>query len=242
MNQPPLELTTIGTNITNITNIKTSHLELTPIGTKTPYPKQLTPPTDSSKRKKKAQISEDPDTYPSLSNSSSSKSDSSDDRKYSKYNSKRHDKNKKRRKHTKQELSDSSSRNYDSSGEIDYRRKIRNKKKSHQKKEPIKLCAKLTAKLLTTSYKLKIITFKIDEYPLQRRIYFLTFVESLEMIFPQYKETCEVILDYQKIGGENIKDFVKNTIRNILHANIDVHIRRLIPEFPGDGVKCIAKL
>ena len=35
-------------------------------------------------------------------------------------------------------------------------------------------------------------------------IYFLTFVESLEMIFSQYKETCEVLLDYQKIGGDNI--------------------------------------
>ena len=29
---------------------------------------------------------------------------------------------------------------------------------------------------------------------------------------------------------------------NILNANIDVHRRRLISEFPGDGVKCIAKL
>ena len=30
---------------------------------------------------------------------------------------------------------------------------------------------------------------------------------SLEMIFSQYKETCEVLLDYPKIGGYNIKDF-----------------------------------
>ena len=41
--------------------------------------------------------------------------------------------------------------------------------------------------------------FKLDEDPLQHRNYFLTFVESLEMIFYQYKETCEVILDYPKI-------------------------------------------
>ena len=27
-----------------------------------------------------------------------------------------------------------------------------------------------------------------------------------------------------------------------MHANIDVHIRRLIPEFPKDGIKCIDKL
>ena len=36
--------------------------------------------------------------------------------------------------------------------------------------------------------------------------------------------------------------FFKNAIRNILHANIDVHIRILIAEFPGDGVKFIEKL
>ena len=73
------------------------------------------------------------------------------------------------------------------------------------KNYPIKLCARLTAKWLTTEYKSKIIKFKLDEYPLQRRIYFLTFVESMEMIFLQNKETCEVLLDYPKIGGENSK-------------------------------------
>ena len=49
-------------------------------------------------------------------------------------------------------------------------------------------------KLLTTANKSKIIKFKLDEDPRQRRIYFLTFIESLEIIFYQYKETCEVIL------------------------------------------------
>ena len=98
---------------------------------------------------------------------------------------------------------------------------------------------KLTAKLLTIAYKYRIIKFKFDEDPLQRRIYSLTFVESLEMIFFQYKDTCEVLLDYLKIGVEDIKYFVKKSIRNILHANIDVHIRSLIAEFPGDGVKFI---
>ena len=44
----------------------------------------------------------------------------------------------------------------------------------------------------------------MDEDPLQRQIYFLTFVESLEMISSQYKETCEVLLDYPKIGGDDI--------------------------------------
>ena len=28
------------------------------------------------------------------------------------------------------------------------------------------------------------------------------------MMLYQYKETCELILDYPKIGGDNIKDFL----------------------------------
>ena len=64
----------------------------------------------------------------------------------------------------------------------------------------------------------------------------------MEMIFSQYKETSKLLLNYPKIGGEDIKDFVKKTIRNILHANIDVYSRSLISGFPGDGVKCISKL
>ena len=62
------------------------------------------------------------------------------------------------------------------------------------------------------------------------------------MIFSHYKETCEVLIDYPKIGGKDIKEFAKKDIRNILHANIDVHTRRLIAEFPGNGIKCIEKM
>ena len=82
----------------------------------------------------------------------------------------------------------------------------------------------------------------MDEDPLQRRIYFLTFVESLEMIFLQYTETCEVLLDYPKIGGGDIEIYAKNDIRNLLHVNIDVHSIRLISEFPIDGIKYIKTL
>ena len=82
----------------------------------------------------------------------------------------------------------------------------------------------------------------MDDDPLQRRIYFFTFIKSLETTFSQYKETYEVLLDYPQIGGENIKYSVKKAIRNVLHTNIDVHSRRLIYEFPGDGVKGIVKL
>ena len=42
----------------------------------------------------------------------------------------------------------------------------------------------------------------MDEDPLQRRIYFLIFIDSLDMIFSQYRETYEVLLDYPKIEGE----------------------------------------
>ena len=49
----------------------------------------------------------------------------------------------------------------------------------------------------------------MDEDPLQRRIYFLTFVESLEMILSQYTETCELIIDYPEIGGGDIEDYAK---------------------------------
>ena len=195
-----------------MTHAKISHLGSTPVGTKTPDPKRLTRPMESSKRKEKAgkeHVPEDPESDPPSSDSSSSESDSSDDRKYSKSKSKRCYKKKKRRKRMKQDSSDSSSSNSNFSDEIDYKSKIRNKKKSYRKKEPIKLCAKLTAKLLTTTYKLKIVKFKLDEYPFQRRIYFLTFIKSLDMIFSQYKETCEAILDYPKIGWEDINIFLK---------------------------------
>ena len=60
------------------------------------------------------------------------------------------------------------------------------------------------------------------------------------MIFSKYIETCEVLIDYPKIGGDDvIEDYAKKAIRNLLHANIDVHSRILIAELPKDGIKCI---
>ena len=80
----------------------------------------------------------------------------------------------------------------------------------------------------------------MDEESLQRRVYFLTFVESLEMIFSQYTETCEVLLDYPKKGGDDIiEDYAEKSISNLFHANIDVPSRRLIVEFPKNGINCI---
>ena len=47
------------------------------------------------------------------------------------------------------------------------------------------------------------------------------------MIFSQCRETCEVLLYYPKIGGDDfIEEYSKKAIRNVLHANIDVHSRR----------------
>ena len=100
------------------------------------------------------------------------------------------DKKKNCRKHKKDDSSDpSSSDDSDSSNDSDYRHK-RRKRKSNWEKDPIKLCARLTKKFLTTAYKSKIIRFKMDEDPLQHRINFLTFVESLKIIFSQHTETC----------------------------------------------------
>ena len=52
----------------------------------------------------------------------------------------------------------------------------------------------------------------MDEDPLQRQIYFITFIESLEVIFPQYKETCEVLLDYLKIVEVDINYYIKRLL------------------------------
>ena len=152
---------------------------------------------------------------------------------------------KKRRKHRKDDSSDPSSSDdsddSDSSEDSHYRRR-QQKNKKHRKKDPIRLCATLTAKLLTTAFKSKIIRFKLDEDPLQRQIYFLTFIDSLNMVFSQYRETYEVLRDYPKFEGGNVKDYAKQVIRNLLHANSCVHIRRLIAEFLEDGIKCKEKL
>ena len=159
---------------------------------------------DSSKRSKKHE--QEVNLNPEPSSTDSSESSSSD----SIASKNKSTKNKKCRKHQKDDLSDpSSSDDSDSSDDIHYRRK-RRKNKKNQKKDPIKLCATLTAKFLTTAYKSKSIRFKMDEDPLQHRIYFLTFIDSLDMIFSQYIETCEVLLDYQKIGEYDvIEDYAK---------------------------------
>ena len=224
-------------------NIQTENIPLTR-QTDFVTPLHDDPQTGSTEISKNGHKSDEPysmvnqEPEPSSSDSSSKTSSSE-----SRSRKNKRDKNKKRCKHWKDDLSEPSSSNDSASSDAsDYRRKRRNKK-SHQNNDPIKLCASLTAKILTTSYKSKIIRFKMDEDLPQRRIYFLTFVESLDMIFLQYTETCELLLDYPKIGGENdIEDYAKKAIGNLLHENIDVHSRRFIADFPQDGIKCIEKL
>ena len=51
-----------------------------------------------------------------------------------------------------------------------------------------------------------------------------------------------MLRDYPKLEGVNIKEYAKIAIRNLLRANSCVHSRRLIAEFPEDGIKCMEKL
>ena len=60
-------------------------------------------------------------------------------------------------------LSDSLSSDSDSSDNIRYKLRRKDKRKKylkHRKQDSIKLCPKLTEKLLTTAYKLKVLKFK----------------------------------------------------------------------------------
>ena len=186
MSLPPLDLTPIGTNMNNAT---TSPSDSIPVGTKLPEPTPLTLPTYLPDQNGNTHVTGDPYPDPSLLDSSSDKYNLLNDRNSSESNKKKRNKRKKLRKDNKRESSGSLPSDSDLSNNSDYRHE-RRKKKIHWEKDPIKLCARLIAKLLTTEYKSKIIKFKLDEDPLQRWIYFLTFVESLEMIFSQYKETC----------------------------------------------------
>ena len=47
----------------------------------------------------------------------------------------------------------------------------------------------------------------MDEDSLQRRIYFLTFIESLDMIFLNIEKLVKSFKIIQKWGGRNVKDY-----------------------------------
>ena len=78
----------------------------------------------------------------------------------------------------------------DSSDSSDYgytklgRHMKKNKNKSQSKNlfnDPIKKCKNVTFKILKYVYNLKVIKFKLDEDPLQRRFYYLYFLEYLKI-------------------------------------------------------------
>ena len=175
----------------------------------------LTRSMDSSKHEERYKPEVNLDPEPSSSDLSEISSSDSRTKK------KKRKKKKKRRKHQKDDSSDpSSSDDSDSSDDSHYRRK-RLKDKKHWKKDPIKKCTTLAEMFLTTAYKSKIIRLKMDKDPLQSRIYLLTFVESLEMIFSQYTDTCEVLLDYPKIGGDDIIEYyAKKATRNFFMQSL----------------------
>ena len=70
----------------------------------------------------------------------------------------------------------------------------KNKKNCQSKNsfnDPIKKCANITAKLLTAAQKSKVIKFKWDEDPLQRRGYFLSFMNYLKLFYHYLRRlTC----------------------------------------------------
>ena len=68
--------------------------------------------------------------------------------------------------------------------------------------EPIKKYANLTAKILTAVYRWNIFKFILDEYPLQRRVYFLSFVNSLKIGLSPFSETFMFLMEYPSIRGK----------------------------------------
>ena len=86
----------------------------------------------------------------------------------------------------------------------------------------MKKFSKLTAKLLTVTYKSKITRFKLDEDPLQRRFYLLSFMNSLKY-FSQFKETYMLLMDYPLIRGKDLPDYAKKSTLNLFHEYIDAH-------------------
>ena len=67
--------------------------------------------------------------------------------------------------------------------------------------DPIEIFAKLKDKLLTAAYKPRVINLKLDENPLQRRVYFIYFRNSLKIILSKISETYMLVMEYPSIRG-----------------------------------------
>ena len=134
------------------------------------------------------------------------------------------------------------------SSESFYPRCCKKRQRTHNKssitrrnKDPIKECAKFTAKLLEAAWNSKSTRFKFDEDTLQHRIYFLNLMNLLKIILSQFKQTYMLIIKYPSITGEDFPDDAKLAIWNLLHAYIDAHIQSLIYKYPGYGVQAIIR-
>ena len=114
---------------------------------------QLTQSTESLKHEEIHVPEVNPDPKPPLSDSSETSSSDSIAKKNEST------KNKKLRKHQKDDSSDPSSSNDSYSSDYSHYRHKQRKNKKYSGKYPIKLCATLTAKFLTTAYKPNIIRF-----------------------------------------------------------------------------------
>ena len=133
----------------------------------------------------------------------------------------------------------------DSSDSRYYKRRQRTHNKCQSKrrnKNLIKNCAKLTTKLLKAFHNYKVMRFKLDEDPLQQRVYFLNLIKSLKMVLSQFKQTLMLLMDYPSLRGENFPNYNKQSNLNLLHVYIDARIQRLIYEYPGYGLQAITRL
>ena len=75
--------------------------------------------------------------------------------------------------------------------------------------DPIKKCTNFKSKLPIASYKSKVKRFKLDEDPLDLRIYFLSLMNSLKILLSKFKETYILIMDYPSTSREYLPDYDK---------------------------------
>ena len=98
----------------------------------------------------------------------------------------------------------------------------KNDKNKHQSKnhfnDSIKKCANLKAKVLTATYKSKVVNFKLYKDPLQHQVYFLSFINSLKCVLYKFNETCILLMDYPSIRRGYLPDDAK-----ILHVILYIH-------------------
>ena len=86
-----------------------------------------------------------------------------------------------------------------------------------RKNDPIKKCARITAKLLKAAHNSKIKKFKLDDDPLKHHIYFLYFINTLKIVLSKFKESYMMIMDYPSIRGEDFPEYSKQATWKLLN-------------------------